>query len=183
MPTSADPPWLQQAIAKGLVKSIGPTVLLPGAVHPPPERSSKPEPRELRPASFTPPGTWIVPVYVVSGDNTSGTAGKHFKIGRSGHERRAVYRVLARQHREFAPFADAAQAGTPIRCYLTRLGGRGMDTDGLAASLKYIRDAVADYLGVGDGPRGPVEWIVTQEPGGLPGVRIELAIGGAADGR
>ncbi len=115
---------------------------------------------------------FTVPVYVVAGDNARGAKAK---IGRAGHERRATGEQLARHLRELAPLADAAQAGRPVRCRLVRLGGE-MDTDGLAGALKYTRDCVALFLGVGDGPRGPIRWEYAQEKSKAFGVRIELVL-------
>lgn len=63
------------------------------------------------------------------------------------------------------------------RVRLVRLGERALDTDNLAGALKAVRDAVAAWLGVDDGPGGLV-WEVDQEPHrrhrNQPGVRIEL---------
>ena len=63
------------------------------------------------------------------------------------------------------------------RVRLVRLGARALDTDNLAGALKAVRDAVAAWLGVDDGPGGLV-WEVDQEPHrrhrNTPGVRIEL---------
>jgi hypothetical protein len=46
---------------------------------------------------------------------------------------------------------------------LTRIGPRDLDSDNLAGSAKAVRDAVARWLGVDDGPRAPVEWRYAQE--------------------
>lgn len=159
-------PAIQTAYAKGLIDPPASFGVIPAA-----GKRSKPK---LVAAGFAPPGTWTVPLHVVSGDNRH--TGTKSRIGRSGHERRAVYRSLARTHRELAPFADAAQAGRPVVCRLVRLGGGEMDDDGLRASLKYVRDAVADFLGVDDGRRGPVRWDYADEPGGPAGVRIVLTM-------
>lgn len=170
-------PLVKELRAKGCVFSIGPAPFAtPSApAEQSPARENKPD---LLPAAFCPPGTWLVPVYVYSGDNARGMRSK---VGRSGHERRAVYRVLAGYHREFAPFADAARSGTPLACTLTRLGGRGMDSDGLAGAMKYVRDAVSDFLGVEDGPGGPVVWDYGQQPNGPYGVRIQLVVDSGRD--
>lgn len=154
-------PAIRTAIAKGLI---------PADAAPVPE--AKPA---LVAASFLAPGTWTIPVHVVSGDNARGMRSK---IGRAGHERNATFRVLARNLRDLARFADAAQAGLPVVCRFTRIG-RLMDSDGLAGACKYVRDAVAAMLGVGDGPRGPVRWEYEQESASACGVRIELVIQGA----
>ena len=59
---------------------------------------------------------------------------------------------------------------------MTRLSRALCDDDNLADALKYVRDAVADYLGVDDGPAGPVRWVPAQEAGDVAGVRIELEV-------
>lgn len=148
-------------------------VLELAGVAPAPAPAKAGHPALVAPASASLPGgiAVTVPVYVVAGDNARGGRAK---IGRAGHERRAVAEQLARHLRALAPLADAAQDGRPVRCRLVRLGGPGMDTDGLAAACKYVRDTVALFLGVGDGPRGPVRWAYDQEPGPAFGVRIEL---------
>ncbi len=48
-----------------------------------------------------------------------------------------------------------------------------MDTDGLAASFKAIRDGIADDIGMDDGSNF-YEWIYTQEIGKEYAVRITI---------
>lgn len=51
--------------------------------------------------------------------------------------------------------------------------GRAMDSDGVARSLKAVRDGVADALGVDDGdPR--VSWLTAQTRGNETGVLVQL---------
>ena len=45
---------------------------------------------------------------------------------------------------------------------IVRQGPRLLDSDNLAGSAKAVRDAVAEWLGVDDGPDAPVRWTVTQ---------------------
>lgn len=166
---STEPEWLTQARAKGLSVKVG----RPAFANLP---KAKREKVALVEPAFNPPSTWTIPVHVVCGDNIGGGKSRA-KIGRAGHERNAVFRVLARQHREFAPFADAAQVGKPVVVRFTRLG-RAMDDDGVQAACKYVRDAVAAFLGVGDGPTGPVQWLYSQQASPLAGVRVELSTEG-----
>lgn len=51
-----------------------------------------------------------------------------------------------------------------LRVTFTRLASGTLDDDNLAGAFKACRDAVAAWLGVDDGPRGPVTWAYTQEP-------------------
>lgn len=46
---------------------------------------------------------------------------------------------------------------------LTRGAPRAMDSDNLVGACKAVRDAVAAWLGVDDGPRGPVTWTYRAE--------------------
>jgi len=123
-------------------------------------------------AAFDPPGAWTIPLRL--DPVTNGGALKRGLIGRAGRDRRAVAAALSGRLREVAEFADAARAGRPVACRITRLGGGLMDTDNLEAAAKWVRDAVALFLGVGDGPAGPVRWEYAQEACGAWGVRVEL---------
>ena len=49
---------------------------------------------------------------------------------------------------------------------ITRSGPQALDTDNLAGSAKALRDAVATWLGVDDGPSAPVRWEYGQTRGG-----------------
>lgn len=61
----------------------------------------------------------------------------------------------------------------PCRVVITRIAARALDTDNLTGSAKHVRDAVAAWLGVDD--RDPrVEWLVAQEKGDAPAVRVEV---------
>lgn len=61
----------------------------------------------------------------------------------------------------------------PVTVQLTREAARAMDTDGLAASFKGVRDAVAEWLGVDDAdPR--VRWEYAQTKAKGFAVTIEL---------
>jgi len=55
----------------------------------------------------------------------------------------------------FAAWAGLKATGSPgsgpATITLTRVGGRTMDSDGLAIAFKAVRDGVADWLGVDDG--------------------------------
>ena len=63
---------------------------------------------------------------------------------------------------------------------ITRLGPRPLDTDNRDGSAKHVRDAVAEWLGTGDGVSAPVEWSVTQLKSKTYGclVRIEPVVQG-----
>ena len=71
----------------------------------------------------------------------------------------------------------------PKAVRLVRIGGRGLDDDGLRSALKAVRDAVAckhtarvpGFYDVDDGPKGPITWLYAQEPGEWA-VRIEVML-------
>ena len=54
----------------------------------------------------------------------------------------------------------------PWAVAITRSGPVALDTDNLAGSAKALRDAVAEWLGVDDGPTSPVRWEYGQVRGG-----------------
>ena len=75
----------------------------------------------------------------------------------------------------------------PVVVTLTRMGGRRLDDDNLRGALKYVRDALAEWLGVDD--RDPrVAWrydqLAVMDAEGV-GVRVEAApaAGVGRDGR
>lgn len=80
-----------------------------------------------------------------------------------------------------------------LRVTFTRLASGTLDDDNLAGAFKACRDAVASWLGVDDGSRGPVTWAYAQEPHkrhrNNPMVRITFEepaprrAGGGSDGR
>jgi hypothetical protein len=88
---------------------------------------------------------------------------------RAKSERAAVARVLAGLPR--------VEGATRVR--IVREGPRLMDTDNLSGAAKSTRDEVAAWLGVDDGPTGPVTWVVDQRKsvGGGYGVEIEITRG------
>lgn len=61
----------------------------------------------------------------------------------------------------------------PLAVTITRSGPRALDTDNLQGSAKAVRDELALWLGVDDGPSAPVSWHVAQVRGPY-GCRLEL---------
>ncbi len=57
---------------------------------------------------------------------------------------------------------------------ITRIGIRKMDSDNLATSAKYVRDGIADALGIDDGD-SRIEWVYKQEIGRAYGCKVEIA--------
>ena len=60
-----------------------------------------------------------------------------------------------------------------VRVYAGR--GKALDSDGLEAAFKHVRDSVAALYGVSDAPGGPLAWAVAQERGEATGVRVEIS--------
>ena len=57
---------------------------------------------------------------------------------------------------------------------ITRIGKRKMDDDNLAGSAKYVRDGIADGLGINDGDEKAAIWIYKQEIGTQYGCRVTI---------
>lgn len=74
----------------------------------------------------------------------------------------------------FDPEAIAASKPTIT---LVRVGKRALDTDNLAGALKAVRDAIAKWLGVDDGPKGPITWAYAQETHKAPLCRVRIEVG------
>lgn len=66
----------------------------------------------------------------------------------------------------------------PLVVTLTRVApSQGLDTDGLAASLKRCRDAVSKALNIDDGPDSPIRWVPDQRRGPYA-VEVRIKWGG-----
>ena len=183
MPTAATPDaaTLAEWVRRGLVRPEDVAGLCPGLTPlPQSPRTGKTRKRadnvQLVEAAYrlTPDGPeFVVPVRLNPGDNARGM---WQKIGAAASVRPKVAAVLSKGLADLQPYADRCRDGLPVVVRMTRLGGRGLDTDGLAGSLKYVRDTVALVLGTEDGPRGPIRWEYDQRPGGPYGVMVELRL-------
>lgn len=71
---------------------------------------------------------------------------------------------------------EALAAGKPT-ITLVRVSRRSLDLDNLAGSLKAVRDATATWLGVDDGPKGPITWAYAQEVTKSPLMRVRIEVG------
>lgn len=57
-----------------------------------------------------------------------------------------------------------AREGRLLVCITRLAAGRLDEGDNLTSSAKHVRDAIAVWLGCGDGAKAPVRWEVYQEP-------------------
>lgn len=101
----------------------------------------------------------------------------HTKAARVKRQREAVTVALWAKVGRLEGPKLLAREGRLLVC-LTRLGARRLDDDNATGALKACRDAVAAWLGVDDGPRGPITWHVEQEAHKRyrlrPMVRVEI---------
>ncbi len=65
----------------------------------------------------------------------------------------------------------------PVVVRLTRVGKKLLDDDNLAAAFKYIRDGVAEALGVDDGDKRKVTWEYADEASASYAVKVEIRHG------
>lgn len=72
-------------------------------------------------------------------------------------ERLAVRASLRQQLRGNLP--------PPSIVTMRRVASRAMDDDNLAGAFKAVRDEIAEFFGVDDGPRGPISWRYEQRKG------------------
>lgn len=91
---------------------------------------------------------------------------------------RQGWRAVSTRGRREKAATLAALAGTvmppgPWDVTIVRVSPGKLDDDGATASAKHVRDAVALRLGVDDGDRARVRFVVAQEKG-APSVRVEV---------
>lgn len=63
-----------------------------------------------------------------------------------------------------------------VQVRITRIGKRKTDGDNLSTGAKYIRDGIADALGINDGDEKRVTWCYAQEIGKEYGCRVEIDV-------
>lgn len=159
--------WERIARDKGLLATAKPT---PQTALAPVVGRPKRKKKELLPSVFVPPNAFIVPVEVVS---LNAAKSMRATMGRKASQRAAVCQLLGKHLDVLVPYAQAFHAGKPIVVRLARLGGRGLDSDNLAGSMKWIRDSVADMIGAND--KSPlICWEYQQFDNERIGVRIVL---------
>lgn len=70
------------------------------------------------------------------------------------------------------------KAAAKLRVRFVRIGGKKLDDDNARSAAKYIRDALAEFLGVDD-KSDWYEWLPPVQESGERGVRIEMFAEGA----
>lgn len=73
---------------------------------------------------------------------------------RSRHKRSQMQKVVTR-----AVLGGRTPPTLPCRVTFEVVRPRLLDTDGASASCKFVRDAIAAWLGCGDSPRDPITWV------------------------
>lgn len=89
-------------------------------------------------------------------------------------KRAQVERTAVNWHWPLGSLKDGLEAKQGVLVTFTRRGPRRMDDDGLSASLKAVRDAVAKRLGVDDG-ESRVAFLYKQEKGDY-GVNVRIEV-------
>lgn len=93
----------------------------------------------------------------------------------------AKAKVSKEHHRVVRQFLDAMSLrcplAPPLTVTITRIAFGRMDSDNAVAAAKFVRDAIAKWLGIDDRHEELVEYVVRQEKGprGQYAVRIEIA--------
>lgn len=172
---------IAEGVARGTLTPIGVVGVNAAALAPPAgapadkKQRGKKKPVELAEPRFESGArwaTWTVPVNLEPTSN--GGAFKKWLVGVAGRHRKATGRALAPRLLKLAWFRKVIDDRGKLACTMTRLGGGLMDDDNLPLTAKWVRDTIALFLGVDDGPAGPISWHYAQEPGGARGVRIRL---------
>lgn len=64
--------------------------------------------------------------------------------------------------------------GVPSVVEFRRVASRLLDSDNLAGAFKKLRDTLAAWFGVDDGPDGPIDWRYSQRKGRERGIEVEF---------
>lgn len=110
--------------------------------------------------------TLLLPILTVSESNRN--TREHFSVAGTRHKTQKT------ATRSFLREAIGAGGVVYRTVKLTRLATQALDSDNLPPSMKYIRDELARWMGVDDGPKGPVTWEYDQCVSGAYGVLVEL---------
>jgi len=175
----AEPQWMIDARANGLEWTEKRTNM--AAFENPPAGGltetdlKKPAKKQMVPASFTLPGTWIIPVWLESEANRQSNL--KGAMQRKAAVKNAIWDALGPYWKVWGPIGDAIRSDKACSIVATRLGGRGLDIGNLWRAFKSVEDAIAIQLGVKDGMKAWQRvFHINQEPGKLWGCRIEMTL-------
>lgn len=91
--------------------------------------------------------------------------------------------VRAKKERKATSWALSMRASSfphpltpPTTCTLVRVAPRMLDDDNLAGAFKSIRDEVAAFFDVDDGPKGPIAWRYEQRREAPKQYRVEIRL-------
>lgn len=101
---------------------------------------------------------------------------EHWATRATRERRQREWTRLALAGRPAREWRRAHLPATKLRCTLTRVGERKLDSDNVARAFKSVRDEVAEWAGVDDGDEGcDGVWTWTYEQRkGLYAVEIKL---------
>lgn len=174
MPINTDPDWLVRARAEGRV--ISDTGYRPSGSLPVEDYVANMVPKSASGSSTKPRGNkqeliatsrlaFIVTISGLRLVSEANAGGKlRDKIKRKSAVRETVWLALSRRPRMTA---------WPFVITLTRLGGKRLDSDNLARSMKAVQDAVAEWLGIDDGDER-IEWKYEARPDWVMGCEIKI---------
>ena len=101
-------------------------------------------------------GRVTIPVRLISEANARGHWAAKARRATKGRQQGRLAVQILRAHNY--PVADARIVT------LTRIAPRRLDDDNLRGAFKFVRDGIADALGINDGSYA-VEWMYDQKPG------------------
>lgn len=175
-----EPQWLINALANGLEMTEKRTNM--AMLQNPPVGGfcesglKKPAKKEMVPASFSLPGTWIIPVWLESEANRQSNL--KGAIQRKAAVKKSVFKALGPHWRAWGPIGDAIRRDQACSIIVTRIGGRGLDQGNLWRAIKSVEDSIAIMLGVDDGMKAWKRvFDVDQDPGPLWGCKIQMTLG------
>lgn len=123
----------------------------------------------VRNDNAAPPRAIVIHLDVQTPNPLNGAQGRHWSViskRRKAHRQLAMYATIARVRRP----------RFPIVVTLTRLSAGRLDSDGLLAALKSLRDGVADGLGLRDDNDPRVTWKYEQETAPRKKYGVEIVI-------
>lgn len=115
-------------------------------------------------------GTWVIEIPVYTHNPNNGATGNTKWAGIMKSKERKMQRA---QVGLYLMLNSVPKHFRGVR--MTRMApSEGLDTGGLWAAMKAPQDAVAEHLGIDDGPKSPATWEMDQERNKAYGVRVEL---------